>query len=349
MSVIAIGLSGGIDSTYAALTLKEQGHELIGLTGIMSDFATSKVGQQAVNDAGMVAEQLDIPFHVVDLRDSFKAHVIKYFCNEYKHGRTPSPCVVCNPTIKFGVLLEKAVELGTHKIATGHYVNLVKESDNLYHLYKGIDDKKDQSYFLCRLTQKHLSRAMFPLGNMQKRDVKQKLAESGLKYVKRDESQEICFVADDDYVSYLEKNMDTKDLAGDFLKAGETFISRHNGIHCYTVGQRKGLGVALGTPAYVTKIDSCTNNIYLGEREKALSKEAKVTNISWLAEKSPFESPFYCDVQIRYGHRPSRAKVELFGDNEAIIVFDKSQFAVAPGQSAAFYNERELLGGGWIS
>ena len=348
MSVIAIGLSGGVDSTYSAVLLKEQGHKIIGLTGVMSDLSTGKVGQQAVNDARMVAEQLDIPFHVVDLRDSFKAHVIKYFQNEYKHGRTPSPCVVCNPTIKFGVLLEKAIEFGARKIATGHYVNLVKENDNLYHVYKGIDDKKDQSYFLCRLTQKHLSQAMFPLGNMSKKDVKKKLIESGLKYVQRGESQEICFVADDDYVAYLEKHMDTKGLVGDFLRSDGTVVSRHNGIHCYTVGQRKGLGVALGKPAYVTKINSQTNDIYLGDRENALSKEAKVTNISWLGEKSPFESPFYCDVQIRYGHIPSRAKVEFLEDNEAKIVFDKPQFAITPGQSAAFYHERELLGGGWI-
>jgi tRNA-specific 2-thiouridylase len=348
MSVIAIGLSGGIDSSYAAVLLKEQGHKLIGLTGVMSDLKTGKVGQQAVDDARMVAEQLDIPFHVVDLRDSFKEHVIQYFKNEYQHGRTPSPCVVCNPAIKFGVLLKKAIELGADKIATGHYVNLQQEGDGLYHLYKGVDAKKDQSYFLCRLTQKHLNKAMFPLGGMTKDIIKQKLVESGLKYVQRGESQEICFVADDDYVAYLEKHMDTKNLVGDFLGPDGKNIAKHSGIHCYTVGQRKGLGVAIGKPAYVTQIDSETNNIYLGDRENALSKQAKVTDISWLTEKSPFESPFDCDVQIRYGHRSCRAKIELLDGNDALIIFDEPQFAIAPGQSAAFYNENELLGGGWI-
>jgi tRNA-specific 2-thiouridylase len=348
MKKIAVGLSGGIDSSYTAVLLKEQGYELIGLTGIMSDVSIGKAGQQAVDDARMVAEQLDIPFYAVDLRDSFKKSVIKYFENEYRNGRTPSPCVVCNPSIKFGALFDKAMELGAEQIATGHYVNVKQETDGLFHLYKGVDVTKDQSYFLCRLTQEHLRRAVFPLGGMCKKDVKAKLLESGLKYVQRGESQEICFIEDDDYVSYLEEHIDTKCLAGNFYDENGKLVSKHNGIHSYTVGQRKGLGVALGKPVYVTKIDAVTNDIYLCERKNTLSNSAKVISISWLGEMPSVEEPFFCDVQVRYRHKPSKAKIDFISVDEGMVCFDEPQFAIAPGQAAAFYRGNELLGGGWI-
>lgn len=343
---IAIGLSGGVDSSYAAYMLKKQGYDLIGVTGVMSDAANTKVGQQAVEDARMVAKQLEIPFYVIDLRDDFSKYVIKYFENEYKNGRTPSPCVICNPAVKFGVLLKKSMELGADKIATGHYVRL-EHNTNGFHLYKGLDQSKDQSYFLCRLTQQHLKHALFPLGQMYKSEVKELIKDSGLNYVQRGESQEICFIEDDDYVKYLENRIDTKSLKGYFYDTSGNKIAKHNGIHSYTVGQRKGLGIAIGKPAYVTNIDPETNRIDIGERDDTFSSETSVRSISWIREK-PATETITCDVQVRYRHKPAKADIKFLEKERALISFQEPQFAVAPGQSAAFYDGEELLGGAWI-
>jgi tRNA-uridine 2-sulfurtransferase len=341
---ILVAMSGGVDSSVTAALLKNQGHEVIGATMELHD---TEAAGSAVEDAGRTAEVLGIPFHVFDFRDIFAATIIDYFCREYGRGRTPNPCVLCNRFIKFGMLWEKAQELGADYLATGHYARITKQNGR-YLLQKAADTAKDQSYFLYRLTQEQLSRTMFPLAALTKPQVKEMAREMALPVAERPESQEICFVPDNDYAQFLENFSSNIALPGAILdKAGKT-IGQHHGITHYTIGQRKGLGIAAPEPLFVTAIDVKNNTISVGSKDDIYSDEINATDLNWIAIAPP-TSPIEVQARVRYRAQDAAAVVTPLNEKEVHVKFSIPQLAVTPGQSVVFYDGDTVIGGGIIS
>jgi tRNA-specific 2-thiouridylase len=345
--VVAVGMSGGVDSSVAASLLLDQGYDVIGLTGIMTEEFSRCCAPEDVETAARVSDQLGIPHHVIELHDVFKEKVIEYFASEYLSGRTPSPCVECNRHVKFGLLMEKAIELGADLMSTGHYVRTACSEDDGVVLMRGMDADKDQSYFLAMLTQAQLSRSIFPLGEMKKKAVVAYCEEKDLAARSSTESQELCFVEDDGHGRWLDVRRHDTLGEGDIIDTDGKKLGVHKGIHHYTVGQRKGLGVAVGHPVYVVRVDAQDNTVVLGEREDTMRNELLADGVNWLSGTAPAKT-FDAQTQIRYRHRGSASKVTVESDTSVRVVFEEDQFAIAPGQLAVFYDGEQVLGSGYI-
>lgn len=340
-------MSGGVDSSVAAVILKKQGYGVIGITARMTDEYSRCCADEDIAMARKVAGALGIRHEVVDVVAKFRQHVINYFVESSLAGRTPSPCVECNRLIKFGLLLDHARKLGAGKLATGHYARIKTGDDGVVRLLRGADGKKDQSYFLAMLDQEQLRSALFPLGEMTKRDVLACARADNLESVDRGESQELCFIGEEGPGAWIDLRSMKTAGGGDIVDAAGRKLGEHRGIHHYTVGQRKGLGIATGKPVYVVRIDAENNRIVAGSREETCAKGMMVKGVNWIGGKSR-DRAFHCAVQIRYSHAPARADVSVLDNGALHVTFEEAQFAVTPGQLAAFYNGDELIGGGWI-
>jgi len=364
---IAVAMSGGVDSSAAAALLREQGHELVGFTmqlwnqrrGISVDENGDPLPSRCcslddVYDARRVAESLGFPFYVLNLEKDFEAAVVEPFVQSYLSGETPIPCVACNSRLKFASLDRMAVSLGCEKVATGHYARVeYDESADRYRLFRGKNHWKDQSYFLWELTQEQLSHAMFPLGDMLKSEVRDIARDANLYTAEKQESQEICFVPDGKYSEFIDRYLEHEGRLGETPEGGEIVTSAgrrvgtHTGIHRYTVGQRRGLGIAHEKPLYVVQIERAKNQIIVGEADELESIEFIAKGVNWVAFDNPSE-PVRAEVKIRYRHEPAPATIYALPDARARIVFDEPQRAVTPGQATIFYRGDEVVGGGWI-
>lgn len=345
---VAVGMSGGVDSSVAAAILKSEGYEVLGLTAVMTHGPSRCCSDEDVLTAGRVAEQIGIPHHTVDIHDEFQSRIIDYFVTEYTGGRTPSPCVECNALIKFGVLVEKARELGAARVATGHYARVGRDgSGDRFRLLRGVDAAKDQSYFLARLGQDQLSAALFPLGSMTKKQVSGRAAELELHSRKSKESQELCFIAEGSHGTWIDVRHLNAPGKGDIVDSSGRKLGEHRGIHHYTIGQRKGLGIAVGSPVYVTRIEAARNAIVVGPRDEALRPGATVEDVVWTSGGPP-AMPLSVDTQIRYNHKAAASTVTGTRDDAVEVCFEEPQFAVTPGQLAVFYDGAAVLGAGWI-
>ena len=337
---VFVAISGGVDSAAAAILLKERGYNVRGVTLRLKPH---NLADKDIEDAKAVADTLNIPLDVLDMRDEFKK-VTDYFCNEYLEGRTPNPCVMCNPNVKLGKLLEYTLEQGGDLLATGHYANIVKDENGVYYIKRN-PSSKDQSYFLCGLNQHILSHVIFPIADLSKPEIRQLASENNIPVAEKKDSQEVCFIPDNDYISFIEREFNPKATPGDFLSSSGEKLGTHSGIYKYTIGQRKGLG-AFGKPMYVLSIDSENNAVIIGDNNELFKDEIFVKDINFLSGKAP-DNEFQCEVKIRCAARPAKASLSLSGDTGK-IVFQESQRAAAPGQTAAIYIDDILIGGGTI-
>ncbi len=358
---IFVAMSGGVDSSVAAALLKEQGHEVTGVTMQLWPRAgggasvKSCCGLDAIDDARRVAAVIGIPHYVVNMRDVFEASVIDNFISEYRLGRTPNPCVRCNQIIKFDILLKKAIGMGADKLATGHYARIISLKDILtahgsrltaYKLLKGIDLKKDQSYFLWTFTQEQLAKTLLPLGELTKEQVREKAKRFSLPVAEKAESQEICFVPEDRYREFLAERGVT-DKPGPIVNASGAVIGTHSGITGYTVGQRKGLGIASEQPLYVVAIDIDKNQVVAGPEAETYSKSIVADHVNFISG-SPIADPTKVTAMIRYNATGVPALLTPMGGDKVSVDFDQPQRAPAPGQSVVLYNDDEVIGGAVI-
>ncbi|MFH0917691.1 MAG: tRNA 2-thiouridine(34) synthase MnmA [Candidatus Omnitrophota bacterium] len=346
---IVVAMSGGVDSSVAAALLKKQGYEVIGLT--MCFNLAEKNGQKpsccgltGIEDARRVCQKLGIRHYVLNFDKYFYQEVIQNFYQEYLSGRTPNPCVRCNQFIKFGILLKKAINLGAQFLATGHYARIVKSPQG-YLLKKAKDLKKDQSYFLYRLTQAQLKHVIFPLGNFTKPKVRQLASDFGLQVAAKQDSQEICFLPDGKYGDFIKARGQGAVKPGDFVDKNGNILGRHRGIAFYTIGQRHGLGIAARHPLYVTQINAQANQVSVGARQEVYKSEFMIRDGHFLGK--PPKKKIEIKVRIRYNHKETLAAVYP-GQDKQRVVFKQPQFAVTPGQSAVFYAKDTVLGGGII-
>ncbi|NMP37482.1 MAG: tRNA 2-thiouridine(34) synthase MnmA [Clostridiales bacterium] len=338
----AVGLSGGVDSAVAALLLREQGYDVFGITLRLKPADAS---DSDISDAQAVADRLGIRLIVCDKRSEFEKSVISDFVNAYARGLTPSPCVGCNQLIKFGLMADTAFEQGADFLATGHYAEIERNSNGGCTL-KRAQSAKDQSYFLCRLSEKQLSKTLFPLGALSKNEVRSVAERYALPVAHKHDSQEVCFIPDNDYARFVEERLGTPVPNGNFLNSSGEVVGTHSGIIRYTIGQRKGLG-AFGEPMYVTKIDAAANTVTIGKNDELFTNDITIQNISTVSGK-PLPEALRCEVKIRCAAKPAPAVITPLPDRRAKIVFDLPQRAAAPGQTAAIYSGDTVLGGGEI-
>jgi len=343
---VAVALSGGVDSSVAALLLKEAGYEIIGIH--MSLWDSPHFEHQA-HQAELICRILNIPFHIVNLQREFDLYVVDYFCQEYKQGRTPNPCVACNQYMKFGFLLQKALSLNADCLASGHYAR-IEHSDDSYHLLKGIDRSKDQSYFLYTLSQEELGRILFPLGDYTKASAKQVARQGGLPVTTKP-SQDACFISQKNCRTFLSQRV--SGTAGDIIDVQGRTLGRHQGIVFYTIGQRHGLGLALGKPLYVIKIEPEHNRIVLGEEKELYSRKVTAQKLNWVVGELP---PGHITITAKIRYKSKAAEAMLFpashweqGEAISEVCFTQPQRAVTPGQAIVFYEGDEVLGGGTIA
>jgi len=348
---VLVAMSGGVDSSVTALLLQQAGYDCIGVTMRLYDSIRINCNKPTccsiddVEDARKVAARLGMPFEVLDCRDEFEEKVIDRFAGEYARGRTPNPCILCNRHLKFDHLLQAADSMGCDFMATGHYARVECDAGGRFHLRCGIDPKKDQSYVLYMLDQRHLSRLLLPLGGLEKQEVRRIAAENGLVNARKRESQDICFVPDGDYAGFLAWR-GVESQAGDFLDGEGNVVGTHEGIVHYTIGQRKGLGIAMGYPAYVTAIDARANTVTIGPREALAVTAFDVADAVWTASVEP-TAPLKAEVRIHYHAR--RVPVRIVpGDGGAHVEALGELRAIAPGQAAVFYQGDEVVGGGTI-
>ncbi len=358
--VVAIALSGGIDSLVSAALLKEQGYAVIGLhfiTGFESrlQYAALKacstvdwpdLESQALQHLTPMVDQLDIPFHIIDLRREFQSLVVDYFIATYQQGRTPNPCLVCNPSIKFDILYRKAQIYGAQRIATGHYARLSRGHDGRMHLLRGIDPLKEQSYFLARLSQEQLHRAILPLGGCTKSQTRRMAEQRGLRPACRHESQDICFIQNGTYGDFLKQQPGFVSPPGIIEDPDGRPIGRHNGLHQFTIGQRRGINCPAAEPYYVIALDAERNTLIVGSKMDLQTRSCRVEQINWIVP--PLSRSMDALVRVRYRHPPVPARLVPRDEFCAEIIFDEPQSAVTPGQGAVFYQADEVLGGGWI-
>ena len=343
---IYAAMSGGVDSSVAAYLLLQAGYNVTGTTMTLYR-PTGEAGDTGdVTDARAICARLGIPHKTYDMGDLFCRHVIEDFIRTYEEGGTPNPCVTCNRTIKFGALWEAVKGDGADAIATGHYARIKKDGDR-YLLCKAADESKDQSYFLWQLPRDLLPHVLFPLGDMKKPDIRALAAEQGFETAHKSDSQDICFVPDGDYASFMEGYTGKTPEEGDFVDRSGRILGRHKGIIHYTVGQRKGLGIALGAPAFVCGKDPATNRVVLGRNEDLLTREVHLTNVNLLSVDD-IPSPMAVTARIRSTHRGDSATVVMTGKDTATVTFDTPQRAACKGQSCVFYDGDVVVGGGII-
>jgi tRNA-uridine 2-sulfurtransferase len=344
---IVVGLSGGVDSSVAAATLHHQGYEVIGLTLWLMK-GKGQCCSEGMVDAATICEQFNIPHHIVDSRDVFQTNIIDYLVSGYETGIAPLPCSQCNKAVKFGPMIRYAKEqLNCDRIATGHYARIrYDEATGRYQLLRAIDPKKDQSYFLYDLTQDLLAASIFPLGEQTKDETRRIAAQFGLKTADKPDSQDLCLIeAHGTMRSFLDKYIDRKE--GDIVDLDGKVLGKHNGIHHYTIGQRKGLGIAATEPLYVVKLDPAMNRVVVGNRANAGSLECTVGRMNWVSIPEP-SNPIQTHVQVRYQATPVLASIIPLGESRVKLTFDEPQFAITPGQAAVLYDGDVLLGGGII-
>lgn len=352
---VAIGMSGGVDSSVAAYLLKEQGYDVIGVTmQIWQDedpLAAAEnggcCGLSAVDDARRVADMLEIPYYVLNFKKEFKEHVIDYFMDEYMHARTPNPCIACNRYVKWEALLNRAVELGCDYIATGHYARVCRLSNGRYTLKKSAAVRKDQTYALYNLTQEQLSRTLMPVGEYEKDEIRQMAEKIGLLVANKPDSQEICFIPDHDYASYIEKETGKTFPAGNFVDLNGRILGKHRGIIHYTIGQRKGLGLSLGAPVFVVDIRPETNEVVIGTNEDTFHDRLLAHKVN-LMSIPELEGELKVTAKIRYSHQGAPCKIKMVEKDIAACQFEEPVRAITPGQAVVFYDGDIVLGGAVI-
>jgi tRNA-specific 2-thiouridylase len=364
---IAVAMSGGVDSSTVAAMLRADGHNVIGLTmqlwnqrrlagreGMPESVQGRCCSLDDVYDARCVAQQIGIPYYVVNHEERFERDVIRPFVEEYVSGRTPIPCSLCNNHLKFDQLLIVAQQIGAERVATGHYARVAfDDARGRWLLKRPADSSKDQTYFLFGLTQEQLSRTIFPLGGMTKPEVRKLARQHGLALAEKPDSQEICFVPGGDYKRFIDAYLAEQgeafpDTSGDLVTTNGEVIGEHGGVHNFTVGQRKGLGVATGSPLYVIQISGANKQVIVGGEEKLYSRTLRARRVNLIAVDD-LREPLRVTVKIRHRHEPAAATIERTGDDGILATFDEPQRAITPGQAAVFYDGDTVVGGGWIA
>lgn len=363
---VVVGMSGGVDSSVAAWLLKEQGYDVIGITmqiwqeekELVLEEQGGCCGQSAVEDARRVAAALEIPYYVMNFKKEFKSCVIDYFVKEYLLGRTPNPCIACNRYVKWEALLKRSLEIGADYIATGHYARIDRLPNGRYALRTSQTGAKDQTYALYNLTQEQLAHTRMPVGEYTKNEIRRLAEDAGLWVADKPDSQDICFVPDGDYASYITKYVESCSYEeawpdhrgitpGNFVLTDGTVVGRHKGIIHYTVGQRKGLGVALGYPVFVLEIRPGTNEVVIGSGEESMTYRVRANHINFMSvEDLPERKRVW--AKIRYNHKGAWCTAEKTGEDEILCVFEEAQRAAAPGQAVVLYDGDHVLGGGTI-
>jgi len=343
---VFVAMSGGVDSSLTAFLLREQGYEVIGATMLLSGSSTEK--GSAAEDARRVAEWLGIQHHVFDFRELFRTRVIDYFLKEYAEGRTPNPCVMCNRYVKFGELFQKGAELGADHFATGHYARVERDSAGRYRLRKGADPQKDQSYVLFSLTSDVLSRLLLPLGDIGKEETRAMAEKFGIPVAHKPDSQEICFVPQDDYKAYLKKYLPECLQKGEITDLDGNVLGHHEGVPLYTIGQRKGLGIAAPDPLYVVRLDTRERRVTVGSNQDVFASELTADDLRWMLPEK-FSHAGHLTAKIRYGKREAACDARMMEDGRHIrVTFHEPQRAITPGQFIVFYDGEYVLGGGVI-
>ena len=355
MSHVFVAMSGGVDSSVAALLLQQAGHKIFGVNLRM--FHNEDLGQSPgktccsladAEDAGLVARRLGAPFYVFDVSQVFRSTVIRDFIEEYQNGRTPNPCAVCNQTVKFGALLDRVRVLGADYLATGHYARVEQDAaTGRYLLKRGLDRSKDQSYFLYMLTQEQLAHTLFPLGSLEKTQVRQLAEAHGLVNAHKHDSQDICFVPDGDYAAFIERTVGTPSLPGNFVDQKGQVLGHHRGIIRYTHGQHKGLGLSTSEPLYVLEKDAVSNTIRLGPDSDLWSQTLTAEQFNWVSIPEPTE-PIAVTVKTRYSQREAAAIARSLPGGRCQVTFEEPQRAITPGQAVVLYQEEIVVGGGTI-
>lgn len=352
---VVVGMSGGVDSSVAAYLLKEQGYEVIGVTMQIWQDEEETIQQEnggccglsAVDDARRVADQLGIPYYVMNFKKEFKKNVMDYFTGEYLNGRTPNPCIACNRYVKWESLLKRSLEIGADYIATGHYARIRRLPNGRYTLLQSAASAKDQTYALYSLTQEQLSHTIMPVGEFSKDEIRQIAEDIGLRVAHKPDSQEICFVPDKDYARFIEEYTGRHIPEGNFVNTAGQVIGRHKGITHYTIGQRKGLNLAMGHPVFVSRICPETNEVVIGENEDIFRHTLLADRLNYMAVPE-FTDGMEVMAKIRYNHKGSPCRIELAGEGRIRCVFPEAQRAITPGQAVVFYDGERVLGGGTI-
>ncbi|MCS6913036.1 MAG: tRNA 2-thiouridine(34) synthase MnmA [Myxococcales bacterium] len=352
---IVVALSGGVDSATCAALLVEAGEPVVGIfmrlydaSGTAASAGGRCCGPRDLEDARAVCEHLGIPFYVANYEEAFREAVIDDFVRAYTHGRTPNPCVRCNERIKFLPLLRRARALGAAALCTGHYARIERDPDGArLRLLRAVDARKDQSYFLFSMPPSSLNYVRFPLGSLSKEQVRAHARRLGLPNADKPESQEICFVPDGDHAGFVARHAST--TGGELVDVSGRVVGRHEGVHRFTIGQRRGIGVGLGEKLYVVRIEAATGRVYIGPREALARSHFCVEELHWLGEVPLPGEAIEADVQIRYRHQPRPARIEILPDGTARVHLTAPEYGVAPGQAAVFYRGDEVLGGGFIA
>lgn len=353
---VVVGMSGGVDSSVAAYLLKQQGYDVAGVTMEIWQQEENQAqeenggccGLSAVEDARQVAWKLGIPHYVMNFRKEFKSHVIDYFMDEYVHGRTPNPCIACNRFVKWESLLNRSLEIGADFIATGHYAQIEMLPSGRYTLKKSVTEAKDQTYALYNLTQHQLAHTLMPVGSYEKDQIRQIAADIGIPVAHKPDSQEICFIPDHDYARFIKENSPTRIPEGNFVDIDGNVLGRHKGITHYTIGQRKGLNLSLGRPAFVVAIRQESNEVVIGEAGDVFSDRLVCDRLNWMAIEGLKGKRMHVQAKIRYSHKGAPCVIEEMGQDLVEVRFQEPQRAITPGQAVVFYDEGYVVGGGTI-